>query len=458
MKKVLCVGLLLLEFTLVVGQNVSSSDSNKVQEFKNIVRTEFSRIVTGNGLSSIGNYLGLSSDSKTLTVGISKINKNSIWTGEFGGGANDGVLKVFNKGSINSNIVGELKYHFFLKLRKASRDAKNSIDRETKRIELFKSYAKDTFEIFSKIEYYRLKKAISTIEQKIKDGENSIKQLQGLIDSTSDTLVKNRLVNDRDLKKAELLLDKRDFEASIRKLVEIDKNFEKYFANALNERTFKYLQDLAEINKVNDQLLGFDVSWFTVGIRAKKDRFNLYYSGHPPDYQIRDTSFLSQRATFSFSRYYKSSSSAEKSVYYSLGVTVDYTSNLSTLDKINIEESQAIAGTNDRRIIKDIIAYVGDYKETIYDFSVYLDYLTFQGIAGQSIGLRFNPSLNYNSLINKPISNLSVGIVFPFIEKAKQTSRANLELFYFRQDIADYLKRSTKESFVGVRATFPISL
>ncbi len=54
-------------------------------------------------------------------------------------------------------------------------------------------------------------------------------------------------------------------------------------------------------------------------------------------------------------------------------------------------------------------------------------------------------------------TNFYLGIIIPFGDKEKQASKVNVEVFYSRQDVFDYLHKETKSSSFGLRATLPIT-
>ncbi len=111
-----------------------------------------------------------------------------------------------------------------------------------------------------------------------------------------------------------------------------------------------------------------------------------------------------------------------------------------------------------QEIKKTINAYQGEYNEGIVEFSLFYDYYRFFGQYNSILGIHLNPIFNYSATIKKPLTNVLFGVIIPFGDKEKQTSKINVELFYNRQDIFNYLNKTIKTSIIGIRATLPITI
>src|SRR5690606_29768689 len=173
------------------------------------------------------------------------------------------------------------------------------------------------------------------------------------------------------------------------------------------------------------ELEGIDITWISIGLKEKNNSFKLFEPNNIPDTQFKNEEFVSQRLAASISRY-RSTSYQGQDVYWSTGFFMDYTTNFDLLKKVEIEERTPVSGNNQQDIIKTINAYQGDYEEGIFEFTAFYDYYRFLGQFNSILGIHINPSLNYSSVIKKPLTNILVGIVVPFGDKDKETSKINV--------------------------------
>ncbi len=94
--------------------------------------------------------------------------------------------------------------------------------------------------------------------------------------------------------------------------------------------------DRIKQEKQNVELQGFDISWLSFGLRAKNNEIKVFAPANPLATQFSDTSFVSQRFSASVSRY-RSTSFQNQDVYWTAGISLDYTTNFSVLKKVEIE-------------------------------------------------------------------------------------------------------------------------
>ncbi|HRF17195.1 MAG TPA: hypothetical protein PK977_03470, partial [Chitinophagaceae bacterium] len=139
------------------------------------------------------------------------------------------------------------------------------------------------------------------------------------------------------------------------------------------------------------------------------------------------------------------------------GIHMDYTTNINSLKKVEIEETLPVNGNPQQAIKKTINAYQGSYEEGIVELTLFCDYYKFWGQSNALVGLHFNPTVNYSEKIKKPVTNLYLGIIVPFIDKEKQASKVSVEIFYSMQDMFNDLNNKPKSSSFGLRAALPIT-
>lgn len=446
------------------GQTAKNDDSiqkAKTAEFKYALNRQFTKIATGTAFGGIGNFISVGSDAKSLAMNFNYVTKDmSVWGAEVSGGATEGVLKLFNNEQLNSNFSGELKYHQMLKAKYGARNSDEVLDAEMQLEELNNTFLKDSLTIVSRKELYKLKMDIMAAEDKIIQLEVQKRRIESRLKEenlsvkTADSL-KTIMGN------IEFEADSNRFNIVVwsKKLAVITKDTEAYFEDELfkkqTQRDRKYME--LRRKKLNIGLEEFDITWISFGLRASNNEIKLFMPNNLPSALYADTSFVSQRLSFAYSSF-KKKLLGNDNVYWTVGAFVDYTTNLSSLKKVEIVERIPVAGNAQQEVTRTINAYQGSYKERIYKGTVYLDYYRFLGKFNSSFGIHFNPSLNYDEVNKAPLWNFHVGLIVPALEKENQTSIVNIEVFYSRQDIFNYLNNKIQASAVGLRATLPISI
>lgn len=443
--------------TVTTRQSIGENRNIKIEEFKYSINKQFTKITTGTSFSSLGNFASISSDSKSFALSGNVITKESVWGFELSGGATEGILRLFNNEELNSNFSGELKYHKLLKTYFAAKNSFEVSDIDDQIIELNSQFSKDSLALLKRKDLYKTKLDILSSEAKIIEITKQIDKVDSLLKIIP---ILPKVKDSLEATKGSLLFEIENHKLNIniwKKL--LSKLNEDYFDEELEKKAQIRDKKWIELKKKKQsiELQGFDISWLSFGLKAKNNEIKLFTPTNLPSVQFRDTSFVSQRFTASISRY-RSTSFQDQDVYWSAGVYLDYTTNFNSLRKVEIEEETPVTGNPQQTIKKTINAYQGDYKEEIFEFTLFYDYYRFFGQYNSTFGLHFNPTFNYSEVIKKPLTNLFIGIIIPFGDKEKQTSRVNVEVFYNRQDIFNYLNKDVKTSSFGIRATLPITI
>lgn len=438
-----------------------TNESNQIKEFEYSLNKQFTKVTSGTAFGNLGNFASISSDAKSFTIGGSVLTKQqSIWGFELSAGATEGISKLFNNEKLNSNFSGELKYHKLIKIYFGARNAYDILEIDEQINDLNIQFAKDSLALSEHKDIYKLKVDIVSNNTKI----NELRKQISKIDSTLNAgLISNETKYSLEATKGLLQFEIENHKLNIftlnKQLNKIINNEKEYFKEELERkaqiRDKKWMELIKK--KQNVELQGFDIAWVSFGLKAKNNEFKLFEPNNFPNLQLKDTNFVSQRFTVAVSRY-RSTSFQPKDVYSSVGFFIDYTTNFNTLKKVEIEERTPVSGNSQQEIKRTINAYQGDYKEEIFEFSLFYDYYRFFGQYNSIIGLHLNPNISYYSTIKKPLTNVSVGVVVPLVEREKQLSKLNVELFYNRQDIFNYSNIDIDNSFIGIRATFPITI
>lgn len=432
----------------------------KIEEFKLAINKQFTKITTGTSFSGLGNFASVSSDSKSFSIGGNFLTNESLWGFEISGGATEGIFRLFNNEELNSNFSGELKYHKLIKTNFAARNSFEVSEVENQIIEVNNQFKKDSLALSMQKDFYKIKLDILNSQSKIIEMSKQIDKINSELDvKLISSKSKDSLEVTKGFLSFEIESHKQNLDNWNKQLNIIQKGKDDFFAEELEKKAQIRDKKLIELKnkKQNIDLQGFDITWISFGLRAKNNEIKLYKPNDLTTTQIKDTSFVSQRFSASISRY-RSTSFQNQDVYWSTGIFLDYTTNLNSLKKIEIEERIPVTGNPQQEIKKTINAYQGDYKEELFEFTMFYDYYRFFGKYNSIFGLHVNPSLNYNEFTKKPLTNLFLGIIVPFGDKEKQSSKINVEVFYNRQDIFNYLHKEVNISSFGIRATLPITI
>jgi len=445
-------------FTQNLGKiKADPSQKVKIEEFKQAINRQFTKVITGTAFGNVGNFAAISTDAKSFSLAGNFISNESVWGIELSGGATEGIFKLFNNEVLNSNFSAEIKYQKLLKTGFASRNTLEVSEIEAQLAEAYTQYSKDSLAIEKRRDFYKTQVEIFTSESKIAEATKQIAKVDSLLslvpilDIIKDSLnkVKGNLQFEVENHKLNTVILKKQ-------LTKINETgyFERETFKKAQQRDDKIFE--LKKKKQNIELLEKDITWLSFGFRAKNNDIKLFAPLNLPTTQFSDTSFVSRRLSASISRF-RSTISQNRDFYLSTGIHLDYTTNFNSLKKVEIEEAVPVNGNPQQAIKKTINAYQGSYEEGIVELTLFCDYYKFWGQSNTLVGLHFNPTLNYSEKIKKPVTNFYLGIIIPFVEKEKQASKVNVEVFYSRQDIFSDLNNKTKSSSFGLRAALPIT-
>ncbi|HRE39152.1 MAG TPA: hypothetical protein PK092_11975 [Chitinophagaceae bacterium] len=463
MKKIFILSLLVYSSKYGFGQNLGKIYADpkqkiKIEEFKQAMNRQFTKVITGTAFSNVGNFAAISTDAKSFSLAGNFVTERTVWGIELSGGATEGIFKLFNNQILNSNFSGEIKYHRILKTGFASRNLYEVAEVESQLSEAYIQYSKDSLAIAQKRDLYKTQIEIFNSESKISEGTKQKAKVDSLL---SIVAISDKIKDSLNAVKGNLEFEIENHKLNIEILKEQMNKIIKdtaYFAR----ETFKKRQlrddKIIELTKKkkNIELLETDITWFSAGIRFKNNDIKLFAPLNLPATQYSDTSFVSRRVSLSISRF-RSTITQNRDFYLSGGIHMDYTTNINSLKKVEIEETLPVNGNPQQAIKKTINAYQGSYEEGIVELTLFCDYYKFWGQSNALVGLHFNPTVNYSEKIKKPVTNLYLGIIVPFIDKEKQASKVSVEIFYSMQDMFNDLNNKPKSSSFGLRAALPIT-
>lgn len=84
------------------------------QKLKFVLNNEFSKLVTGNSSSGLGNYASFSTVENTFSASLNFIKKNGIFDINISGETSEGITNVFSGGNFNTGININAVYHCYI--------------------------------------------------------------------------------------------------------------------------------------------------------------------------------------------------------------------------------------------------------------------------------------------------------------------------------------------------------
>ncbi len=436
------------------------NDSSSRKEFRQILNLQFSKLVTGNTFSNIGNYASIKTTDKSLSLSASILNKNgNVLSLEASGGATEGVSAFFNNGDLNTNISGELTYHILINPFSNNTIKRNSLERDKLRDELQKAgdtYRAETIAIEHKKELLDLKTKIDKAITKQNAIKDSIKAVS--------TRIKTSPIEKLTFKRDSLLyeIDKIELDLGLldrqKKKIESDKY---YFETAQEKVEQKYDKAIDENNEkvINQMIEGISLYWISMGYGIRNDGFKLFDPSLDFTDQVQNEEALAHQFNIALS-YYGWESFSNKDIYWSVGVSYQLGNNLNSLSNLKVKDFEDVSSNPNRESFSEQSVFAGDFEDNLNELKVFFDfYRFFRTSRKNSFAFHLNPSLLTREN-TKPLTSLRTGIVIPFTKTDDATSFLNLEIFYDFNDLfntSDNDDSLLSSNIIGLAATFPIN-
>lgn len=441
------------------------SDILTQKEFKELLKKEFFFLANSDAPTSISNFASLETKDGRVTLqtnfflnrGIFE-NSDIILGIQANGAGSTESLPIYSENEFNSNIgvEVELKLPNYVLAKiinskdKASIEYKDSekTQRDINIRKIDETYDIDVSRIRNERQLFEFRKEINKKESEIEKLDKEISSINKKVNK--DYLQLIEMLNERNPN--EFLIDSlRESIASNLRQISL-KNFdhkEKTFEideikfKVLNlpseddlfwTRRGKWLKD-REKEKANLNPVGHDVSWLSIGYGFSNTKFKLFNPSLSFEEQKLDTSYLSHRFEIGYSR---SSINflSRKSFFFSLGAAIEITDNReSGLSSQKItERTNYGVNPNDRYSISDINILVGDYKTDLSNLSFFGDYYRFLFSSTQS-ALHGRFELRKENDL-KLQTNVGIGLVTSLLNKDKEKSIINVELFWGIEDFS----------------------
>lgn len=438
----------------IVLQKTNTALSNK--DFNAIIQTSFSKLITGQTANNVGSYAGVDIEKTEVTFSPTFLLENgNIITGKMMGGISDGTYAIFNNSKLNTNISLEVQYHFLYK--KTPRTIYYYQSDYDKNIEDNDKIMKDHDKAKAKI--------LASFDNNERIIEND------KLNTENKTLDAEIIALNEKLKTPVTSAEKELLTAQIdNKTFKKKQNIDKIAENDSLNKNYKKTKELLKIgniraDKINEndisklKVAGYQFSWFSLAYKLKNDEFRLLNPKEIYENQITKDNYISHEFKTQYS-YVNLNPTNYKTTYFTSSLTMKYKSNFNDLKKVEVTQTSTIGTSSNqvRETSDKFFAYSGTYKTGITELNVDIDFYHFP-FSRSAIGFHIFPKSKYTQNI-KPVYNTGFGVVFPFIDKKKDKSTINAELYYnftniFNSTDSDYTL--IERNNIGIRLVFPIN-
>lgn len=438
----------------IVLQKTNTALSNK--DFNAIIQTSFSKLITGQTANNVGSYAGVDIEKTEVTFSPTFILENgNIITGKMMGGISDGTYAIFNNSKLNTNISLEVQYHFLYK--KIPRTIYYYQSDYDKNIEDNDKIMKDHDKAKAKI--------LASFDNNERIIENDKLNTENKTVDVEIAALKEKLKTPVTSAEEELLTAQID-----NKTFKKNQNTAKIAENIALNKDYKKSKELLKIgniraDKINEndisklKVAGYQFSWFSLAYKLKNDEFRLLNPKEIYENQITKDNYISHEFKTQYS-YVNLNPTNYKTTYFTSSLTMKYKSNFNDLKKVEVTQTSTIGTSSNqvRETSDKFFAYSGTYKTGITELNVDIDFYHFP-FSRSAIGFHIFPKSKYTQNI-KPVYNAGFGVVFPFIDKKKDKSTINAELYYnftniFNSTDSDYTL--IERNNIGIRLVFPIN-
>ena len=470
----------------LIGSVETIDLSNPKTLLKYVMNNEFSRLVTGNSLTGLGNYASISTADNTLSASFNLVGEHGVWDISVSGGSSDDITTLVSNSELNKGIGIGLAYHIRLnsdisindsdigkiadaewsirqKYRKEILGLENfedDIDKqiESRNNEFIQNTKTKNAEINllqKQIEYYsdeqNFKKAMAEIKKKYTDPKNEspFKEQQFEKDSIEligkvEKLKKSIKIKVEELKALKI---KHDYE---------EENYYRIVSQKHNDEEKEIKENREKLNDIKAKDVNF--SWLTIGAESSYKEYSLFDETRAFDKQVYTENDLVSSFTLAYSKYSNKPSAqklrAKRVKFFTLGVKGEIGNNISELDLYEVRTVDSITPT--RTTLKKAEAYIGNFEDNELSINLFGDYYKFFGNKN-NIGLHLRGTIDIGSF--KPVTSCRVGAIIPFSKIDELKSNVNLELFVGLNDIFKNAKEGSifSRNVLGIKATLPFN-
>jgi hypothetical protein len=444
-------------FLFLLGQLANAQDN------KELLTKALSQYSTGNSFSSVGNFASISTANQTLKGSVFFLDPNNqlMYNIDFAAGTIEGISTLFNEGKLNTSVSlgGNIRWI-------SNKWIDNIASQSADTIEVFEidkeiainEYEKKLFDLIKKV---TLDESKLISNNKLVNQKKNIDDLMKKIEQKKySSSTKTKL---SDLLEKELEILSKNLENKVKQEEKLD-----YFINQANFLNSKKLDKLAEIDKkINAlEIAAVKLNYWSFGYSAKRDDFKLFIDSLEIGKQLTSKDYISHEVRFSFNALTNLMSGVKGSIlgfgkrkFFSVGAVFNYTSNLSSLDKVEVIDTKIVDSTLGRTKVKKQNAFEGEFTEDISSINLFVDYYTFLSKKESSFAVHLNPELLISDF-RKPVTSFQFGFLIPFKDKKDQKTSVNLEFFYKIKDVfntTESVNSLLNRNQIGIQTTFPFN-
>jgi hypothetical protein len=206
--------------------------------------------------------------------------------------------------------------------------------------------------------------------------------------------------------------------------------------------------------------LGYDIRWFTLGYKIANKNFYLYDSLQPYDKQVSKENFVAHQVSGEFNRFRWDTNA--KCSMFTIGAAVIFDDTKDGLAKTELSESRVYKkAINARTGTTKYTAFIGNYKDDILAFKLYIDWYKFI-TSNKAVAIHLYPETTLRYEL-KSITSAGVGLFFTFVDKKdeKQKAKVNAEVYCKFNDLNNNLELKNYKFYerndIGIRVTFPLN-
>jgi hypothetical protein len=428
-------------------------DSLSIENINNLIRKQFSLLVTGQSTYSLGSFAALSIDKPSVTFSPTIITK----TGEalsltFNGSILDNYAEIFNNSKLNQQISLEGRFHFLDNDRRKSIivDQNQAEKFYREQMKVYQQHWTDTLKVRYDLLTTLLKK------NELEDNINSLKsKLRTFIPGTyEEDLSKDSLIYQVKLKENELsIINTKLNRIRNSNFFDSYEDWENQTILLLNDEAAKKIEPYLYENLTP---VAFRFGWWSLGFKVDNSVFRFFDSEATYDEQVTKLNYTSFEISYQYSFY--SWDESFLSYFLTGGISLQRTNNIDTLKTVKITDRTYYSPSNlNRYTTSSYNAYLGAYEKNLNRIILSGEAYIFPK---SKIGYGFHsfPRLILSS--NQPELNIGVGIIFPIRKKDDDSSILNTEFYFDFFDITNQIQNDFKfhqKSSFGLRIAVPIN-
>ncbi|MEQ9423914.1 MAG: hypothetical protein RJQ09_05820 [Cyclobacteriaceae bacterium] len=422
--------------------------------FDSILYKEFTTLVNAGNDGSLGNFVSVDTDEKTIKAGAiltrpstNGTTRNSVLSVNIEGGNSKGILPILSSGSTSNKFGAELVLNKLLG--NATLDySLDSINKYTKKWDKFQS----------EYEKIRAENMDATFRSRM---DYKVKQVDSMITVNEAKMAENdekiKKVKDGTIEHSGLIVQKDKYYLENLKLSAEKAVYQDSLSNAVTYSAFK--RNLADNNRITRQSnIGwpanlYSISWLTLTGGFKGNVFSYINQKDTLLRGVDKKNYVAPSIRLAYNNFKGSVITGIH--FFSISMEVKAMDNFSSLSTSKFKTTTRV-GAKTLEIEKNV--FTGEYKKNIWQGSWKMDYYRF--IHNQSkLGYHFYPEFWVRDTGEASL-NFGIGVLITFKDKKKEKSIINAELFANALDIAnendldDNIFRRTE---LGIRIDFPIT-